>query len=172
MEQRLINYAKAAYELGIESCDLFEPINLIEGSPELTALYKDLSVAKKDRQDITLDIASSCHWSDKVKNFLAFLSSGTDILRLSEISDGIDRLKAAETDVLDARLFCVHPPTDSQKEQIERYLMNRFHKGSVNLHIEIHEDLIGGFVLVAGGITINRSMQRTAFQLERVLKFR
>ena len=172
MEQRLINYAKAAYELGITSEMLEEPREVIDGSAELKRLYADASVVRADKEEVTSDLARSCGWDKHVRNFLMFLSGTAYILRLADICDQMDRLRAKDEDVLDARLYCVHPPTDEQRDRLEKYLLDRFGGTSINLHIEVHTDLIGGFVIRVGDVTINRSMQRTAIQLGRVLKFK
>ncbi|MCR4841826.1 MAG: ATP synthase F1 subunit delta [Eubacterium sp.] len=169
MKQRQVNYAVAAYELGIPYAALCEARDIIEDSPELHALMSDRSVCGRDKEAVIGRIADRMGAEDSLKNFLMYLCRYNDIYSLPNICKAYDAHAARCEDVLNATLFCVNPPNDEQVERFKSFLRTKTQREKVNINIEIHPDLIGGFVLQAGDITYDRSIRGAVLQMKETL---
>ena len=169
VKQRLINYAKAAYQLGITSKKLENFLGILEESQELVTFLKDRSVIVKDKQAVVSRICESYGEDDKVRRFLLYLTGVSDIIELPAIVEAVDDYMREREFVLEARLYCVTKPTQETEDDIAKFLLKYFHKEYVHIDIEIHEDLIGGFVLRVGDITFDRSIRSAMIRMKRML---
>lgn len=167
VKQHMVNYAVAAYELGITRDMLYDVSVAVNSSPELKEILANPSICHDTKEAIMAKISDALGEPAHVKHFLMYLCRYDDISELDGITAAYDKYANRKNGVLPANLYCVTPPTESQEEQIRDFLRRKFHREEVDLEVEIHKDLIGGFVLKTGDVTYDRSVRGAMLQMAR-----
>ena len=161
MTQTSINYATVLYELEI-------PTEVINETKEIFCktdeLYKSLisPVVSKDSKDSIIEKV----FPKEIHNFLKVLCHYNSMNYIYEIFDEYKAIVYEKNGILPATLEYVEQPDDRQKKGIENYLCKMFGKDKVELECVHRPELIGGFVIKAGGFVIDRSVLGKIQQLQ------
>ncbi len=161
MTQTSINYATVLYELGI-------PKEIVDETKEIfyttDMLYKSLisPIVSKDSKDIIIEKV----FPKEMHNFLKVLCHYNSMDYIYEIFDEYKAITYEKNGILPATLEYVVEPNESQKKGIEDYLCKRFGKDKVELQCIHKPELIGGFVIKAGDVMIDRSVIGKIEQLQ------
>ncbi len=161
MTQTSINYATVLYELEIPKEVISETEEIFNKTDEL---YKSLisPVVSKDSKDIIIEKV----FPKEMHNFLKVLCHYNSMNYIYEIFYEYKAITYEKNGVLPATLEYVVQPSEQQRKGIENYLCKKFGKDKVELNCIHRPELIGGFVINAGGFTIDRSVLGKIQQLQ------
>lgn len=154
MTQKANNYARAIYELGINSADLGEVRDIFSENPELEEALRDPSVPDGAKHNIIDKI-----FPKATLNFLKLLSDNGGIGLIYEICDAYEALRAEADGVLKAELIYCTPPTEEQIEGIKRRIAKLWGKSKIDLKLTRDTDIIGGFIIRSGDEEIDHSIR-------------
>ena len=161
MTQTSINYATVLYELEIPKEIIDETERIFT---ENDILYKSLlsPIVSKNSKDNIIDRV----FPKEMHNFLKALCHYNSIDYIYEIFDEYKTITYEKNGILPATLEYVVEPDKNQKQGIENYLCHKFGKDKVELNCIYKPELIGGFVINAGDVEIDRSVKGRIEQLQ------
>lgn len=161
MTQTSINYATVLYELGIPEEIVNETKRIFK---ENDILFKSLvsPVVSKDSKDNIIDKVFPL----EMHNFLKVLCHYNSMDYIYEIFDEYKAITYEKKGILPATLEYVVEPDKNQKQGIEAYLSKRFGKDKVELKCVHKPELIGGFIINAKDVEIDRSVKGKIKQLQ------
>lgn len=160
------NYARALYELGIGEESIRKSERLAESSELMRALGSPV-VSKKAKHRIVDKV-----FPKEMHNFVKLLCDYGSVCYIPQIFKAYDAYVDECHDVLTARLVCVVPPDDAQKEKMKEFIRKKFGKQHVKMEIVQDDSLIGGFILKVMDVEYDWStrgrMERLASHLKRM----
>ena len=89
--------------------------------------------------------------------------------QLPEIFDAYDLYAAKQNQIMHAALSYVTPPTGQQLDGMKNFLKKKYHMSDVIIDMKEDKNLIGGFILNAGGEEYDYSFRGRFNKLEQQL---
>lgn len=164
MTQIAEQYGKVLYELKISQADVEAMWKAFEDVPVLMAVLDNPVLEKYKKHSIIEKV-----FPESLHNFLKMVSDHKRTSRIKEIREAWKTCVRQEEHILAATLYCVHDPNEEQREQMNKFVKNRFGAVGVELTVIHQPELIGGFVLCVGDREFDWSLQGRIRQLEQRL---
>jgi F-type H+-transporting ATPase subunit delta len=165
-------YAVAIFEVANESNDLANWSKALVAAKDLLIddqVMKFLAIptlTDDEKLSFLLDLLKTV--TDKSSVFAGGHKQGTNALKLlleyrrisvlPEIAEHFDKLKSNAENMIDVTMTSVVPLSSAEQKVITTALKERFGR-EIHLQTEINENLIGGVIIRAGDIVIDRSMR-------------
>jgi F-type H+-transporting ATPase subunit delta len=128
----------------------------IDGAADLGAMLENPEVETGVKSRVLAEIAAGS--DELVVNFVRLVAEKGRAAELGEIADELDKLVAAEEQILDVELTTAHELTDEEFGRI----LGRIEAQSgrkVQASRQVDPDLIGGIVLQAGSMRLDASVR-------------
>lgn len=164
MTQTSINYAKVLYELKIPETAITQTKEIFNATTQLPVALKSPIVSLKEKYNVIEKV-----FPKEMHSFLKVVCKNQDIERINEIIDAYKKYTDDIKGVLTATLSYVTMPDEKQVARMKAFLKGKFSKNDVELQFVKKPELIGGFVIEAGGYEIDRSVQGKIKQLQQKL---
>lgn len=164
MTQTAINYAKVLYELQIPDAVIEEADKCFKETPELLHALANPAIPLKEKYAVIERL-----FTDRMKNFIKTVCKNGRMRQINEIFDVYQKYSKDKRSILEATLFYVTEPTKEQEEKFRAFLKKKYGCQSVELSLQKNRELIGGFVLSAGGREFDWSVRGRMKQLEQKL---
>lgn len=157
-------YAKAVFSLALErellasvAQDLVSIAELIAESEDFGGFFTDPTIEPADRHK-GIDALLKGKGSDLTLQFLHFLVDKTRITALPEICDAFDAMHDEHMGIQKVRVVSARPLADAQIAAMKERLSKRFER-TVEAKLEIDQDLIAGFIVIAGDTVLDYSIK-------------
>lgn len=146
MAETTNNYAEVLYELGISGEAVRETEEIFRCVPEVKEILENPVVAFEKKERIISRI-----FPGEIQNFLKVVCRHRKIDKIEEIIEVYKSCSMKKRNILQAVMYYVTEPGEEQKAGIRKFLAGEFSADEVQLVLIEKKDLIGGFVLQAGG---------------------
>lgn len=157
-------YAKAVFSLALErellasvAEDLTSIAALLEESEDFNGFFTDPTIEPANRHkgvDVLLDGKANA----LTLQFLHFLVDKNRIIALPDICAAFDAMHDDHMGVQKVRVVSARPLADDQVVAMKERLSKRFER-TIEAKLEIDEDLIAGFIVVAGDLVLDYSIK-------------
>ena len=146
MTETTNNYAEVLYELGISEEAVRDTKEIFKSVPKVKELLENPVVPFSQKERV-----SSRIFPVEIQNFLKVVCRHHKIDKIEEIIEVYKSYSLKKKNILKAVLYYVTEPGEEQKAGIRKFLAGEFSADEVQLILIEKKDLIGGFVLQAGG---------------------
>lgn len=146
MTETTNNYAEVLYELGISEEAVRDTKEIFKSVPKVKELLENPVVAFSQKERVISRI-----FPGEIQNFLKVVCRHHKIDKIEEIIEVYKSYSLKKKNILKAVLYYVTEPGEEQKAGIRKFLAGEFSADEVQLILIEKKDLIGGFVLQAGG---------------------
>ncbi len=157
-------YAVALYELGVDKNDIDQARAMIAQTPELQKVLACPVVTLKQKLACVDRL-----FPESIRAFMKVVCTHQRSALLEDIFEAYAAYADQMSGVLRAVLRCVTRPGEGQLEGMRCRLCRRFGVNDVRIDIENDPSLIGGFIIEAGGYTMDYSIRGRFDQLEQKL---
>lgn len=164
MTQTSVNYSRVLADLSVPVNDLRRAVELMRGTPELTQALKSPLISRAKKEKIIDRV-----FPESVRNFLKVACLHERTGQIEEIFECYEEYLRRNEGILRAGLICVTPPTEAQLQGMREFLCRSFHKSDVTFDIRRDPALLGGFILKAGDIEYDYSLDGRMKRLRRQL---
>lgn len=164
MTQTAISYARALYELEIPKNDIQQSKEILSVTDELYESLVSPVISYKEKEAVIDRV-----FPETLKAFFKVLCRNQSICCINDIFEAYKEYTYKKENILAAKLYYVERPDKEQEKQLINYLAKRFNKDKVELEYISSPKLIGGFVIEAGGIRIDESIQGKLNRLQQKL---
>lgn len=162
--QKTYNYARALYALSVPEKAIKTASECLTSSRELRTVLESPLVPQKDKDRVIRRIFPREMW-----NFMGYLCKHGMAARSQEIFQVYADYAKQKNGNLDAVLYYVTMPDDSQLDGIKAFLKKRFHVSEISISLQEKPELIGGFLLRAGDREYDWSVKGRIEQLAQRL---
>lgn len=169
MTETALTYGTVLYELSVSEDMAEEASLLLERSRELREVLTSPVVSARKKDIIIEKVFKSPEFSDIMRRFLKKACNAGCIGQMKDITNRRKHLSQETHGIMDAEIYYVTLPNETQLEGIKAFLCRSCHKKDVNLHLVLNPDLIGGFVLKAGDIEYDYSLKGRLDKLTRAV---
>lgn len=146
MTETTNNYAEVLYELGISEEAVRDTKEIFKSVPKVKELLENPVVAFSQKERVISRI-----FPGEMQNFLKVVCRHHKIDKIEEIIEAYKSYSLKKKNILKAVLYYVTEPGEEQKAGIRKFLAGEFSADEVQLVLIEKKELIGGFVLQAGG---------------------
>ena len=146
MTETTNNYAEVLYELGISEEAVRDTKEIFKSVPKVKELLESPVVPFSQKERVISRI-----FPGEIQNFLKVVCRHHKIDKIEEIIEVYKSYSLKKKNILKAVLYYVTEPGEEQKAGIRKFLAGEFSADEVQLILIEKKDLIGGFVLQAGG---------------------
>ncbi|MFT5129972.1 MAG: F-type H+-transporting ATPase subunit delta [Rhodothermales bacterium] len=157
-------YAKAVFSLALErellasvAEDLTSIAKLLAESEDFGGFFTDPTIEPFDRHQ-GIDALLKGKASELTLQFLHFLVDKTRIVTLPEICAAFEAMHDDYMGIQKVRVVSARPLADEQVESLKARLSKRFDR-SIEAKLEVDEDLIAGFIVIAGDSVLDYSIK-------------
>ena len=146
MTETTNNYAEVLYGLDISKEAVRDTEELFRSVPKVKELLENPVVSFAQKERIISRI-----FPGEIQNFLKVVCRHHKIDGIEEIIEAYKSYSLKKRKILKAELYYVTEPGEEQQAGIRKFLAGKFSADEVQLVLIEKKDLIGGFVLQAGG---------------------
>lgn len=146
MTETTNNYAEVLYELGISEEAVRDTKEIFKSVPKVKELLENPVVAFSQKERVISRI-----FPGEMQSFLKVVCRHHKIDKIEEIIEAYKSYSLKKKNILKAVLYYVTEPGEEQKAGIRKFLAGEFSADEVQLVLIEKKELIGGFVLQAGG---------------------
>ena len=169
MMQQAMNNAKVLYQLSVSREDVETAEQLYHMESELKKVLADPTVTLKKKEHIIEQVFSLTELSDPLRNFLKVICAHRQIDELDDIFEAYYEYWDEMHDILRAELSYAEKPEQTELEQAEKFLMNKYPGKQFVFNEKIDENLLGGILIRVGHEEYDWSYCGMLNQLERKL---
>ena len=164
MTRTAINYGTALYQLrpSQEAVETMEA--LFQACPQLAEALDNPTVTRASKHRVVERLFPRELW-----NFGKVVSDHRRARELTDMTEAYRDCLRREQKVLPAELLCVTEPSEEQKEGFRQLLQREYQVQKVELTVRKAPELIGGFLLRAGGREYDWSLRGRMRQMEQTL---
>ena len=145
MTQAAINYAEVLYELAIPEQVILETKDIFEKSAPLREALENPVVKFKEKSAVIDRI-----YPAEIRSFLKVLCKYQSLPEIFDIMREYKRIVSEHNNVVEAVLMYVAEPDSKQIEQMKEFVKRAYGCSKVELKLEQHKELLGGFILTVG----------------------
>lgn len=160
-------YAAVLYELAYPKKAIEETREILKTNPVLTETLMNPTIPEREKRNVIERI-----FPQEMKNFLKTVCKNQRMNLISDIFAAFDRYCDRQDGILNAQILCVQPPAKEQQDKIETFLKKKYGAAQVRFTITRAPELLGGFILRAGGEEYDRSLKGRLKRLEEKLTWR
>lgn len=164
MTQKTYNYAKALYALSVSGEAVSVSEERLKSSKELRKVLENPLVSDEEKDRVIQRI-----FPEEIWNFMKYLCRKGMVGRSQEIFQLCAEYARKKERILEAVLYYVTKPDQEQLDGIRKFLKHRFHASQVTVSLVEKPELMGGFLLQAGGREYDWSVKGRIEQLTRRL---
>lgn len=146
MTETTTNYAEVLYELGVSDKAVAETEDIFKNVSEVKKVLENPVIPFEKKERVIDRI-----FAGEMQSFLKVVCRHHRIDRIEEIIHAYQEYSRKQKRILEAVLYYVTEPGEEQKAGIRKFLAGEFSVDEVKLILIEKKDLIGGFVLQAGG---------------------
>lgn len=161
------NYAKVLYQLSVQSESIENAENTLKVCPELFKALCSPVLQAENKYRIIDKV-----FPEDIRNFIKVICKNGRMSQIFDIFSEYRNWYNFENEILEAKLYYVAEPTAQQQERLKRFLMKKFGVKEVKLILTAKPELIGGFIIEAGGREFDRSIKSKLDALNRKLVWR
>lgn len=169
MMQQAMNNAKVLYQLSVSREDVETAEQLYHMESELKKVLADPTVTLKKKEHIIEQVFSLTELSELLRNFLKVICAHRQIDELDDIFEAYYEYWDEMHDILRAELSYAEKPEQTELEQAEKFLMNKYPGKQFVFNEKIDENLLGGILIRVGHEEYDWSYCGMLNQLERKL---
>lgn len=167
MTQRVINYAKALFDLSISEECVQRTKDIICLNSELFDALSNPAVKKSEKHAVIEAI-----FDKEVRSFLKVLCDNDCFDMINAIFSQYELNVMNSKNIIKAKLTFVTEPDQSEIEKIKQFVCNKYKKAEVYLELKEDASLLGGFILSVNGTEYDKSIQGTLSSLRKNLVWR
>ena len=164
MKNSTCNYAKVLCELSVSQESISESQEILRENPQLLEVLSSPVIPPEKKYTVVDRI-----FPDDIKNFIKVVCKNGRITDIFDIFSEYKNYYNREKGIVEANLYYVEKPTDEQQEKLKKFVKKRLNAKEVVLNITESPQLIGGFVIEAGGHRFDRSVKSKLNALNRKL---
>ncbi|HIT05620.1 MAG TPA: ATP synthase F1 subunit delta [Candidatus Scybalocola faecipullorum] len=164
MAQTANNYAVTLYELSIPKEAIQASRELISAVPQLVKVLSNPLVQFHQKEAVIDRL-----FPKEMTAFFKVVCKKNRAAQLPEIFDAYDLYAAKQNQIMHAALSYVTPPTGQQLDGMKNFLKKKYHMSDVIIDMKEDKNLIGGFILNAGGEEYDYSFRGRFNKLEQQL---
>lgn len=169
MMQQAMNNAKVLYQLSVSREDVETAEQLYHMESELKKVLADPTVTLKKKEHIIEQVFSLTELSELLRNFLKVICAHRQIDELDDIFEAYYEYWDEMHNILRAELSYAEKPEQTELEQAEKFLMNKYPGKQFVFNEKMDENLLGGILIRVGHEEYDWSYCGMLNQLERKL---
>ena len=158
------NYAKVLCELSVSQESISEAQEIFRESPQLLKVLSSPVISPEKKFTVVDRI-----FPKDIKNFIKVVCKNGRITDIFDIFSEYKNCYNREKGIVEANLYYVEKPTEEQQEKLKKFVKKRLSAKEVVLSMTESPQLIGGFVIEAGGHRFDRSVKSKLNALNRKL---
>lgn len=159
------NYAKALYELEIPRTDISDAEETVRKTSELAEILANPAVSREEKHRVINAV-----FPKSTHNFINYLCDRSHSKMLLDIIKAYYEYSDKQQGIIHAQLTCVDPPDEERLQKIKAFICKSFNGTDAVIDIELDKNLIGGFILTAGGIEFDRSLRSRLMGIKNSMK--
>ena len=145
MLQKVVEYAKQLFRMGVPKSVIEETSRIFEVLPETAGQLSDATIPLEKRMSIIDSI-----FPTEVRDTLKVLCHDGLVGIWTEVAEEYERISNEESTKLKVHLRYVTKPEEEQLKRIREFVYNKYHSRNIEVVLEEDESLGGGFVLEVG----------------------
>ena len=145
MLQKVVEYAKQLFRMGVPKSVIEETSRIFEVLPETAGQLSDATIPLEKRMSIIDSI-----FPTEVRDTLKVLCHDGLVSTWTEVAEEYEKISNEESTKLKVRLRYVTKPEEEQLKRIREFVYNKYHSRNIEVVLEEDESLGGGFVLEVG----------------------
>lgn len=145
MLQKVVEYAKQLFRMGVPKSVIEETSRIFEVLPETAGQLSDATIPLEKRMSIIDSI-----FPTEVRDTLKVLCNDGLLSAWGEVAEEYERISNEESTKLKVHLRYVTKPEEEQLKRIREFVYNKYHSRNIEVVLEEDESLGGGFVLEVG----------------------
>ena len=145
MLQKVVEYAKQLFRMGVPKSVIEETSRIFEVLPETAGQLSDATIPLEKRMSIIDSI-----FPTEVRDTLKVLCHDGLVGIWTEVAEEYERISNEEFTKLKVHLRYVTKPEEEQLKRIREFVYNKYHSRNIEVVLEEDESLGGGFVLEVG----------------------
>ena len=145
MLQKVVEYAKQLFRMGVPKSVIEETSRIFEVLPETAGQLSDATIPLEKRMSIIDSI-----FPTEVRDTLKVLCHDGFVGIWTEVAEEYERISNEESTKLKVHLRYVTKPEEEQLKRIREFVYNKYHSRNIEVVLEEDESLGGGFVLEVG----------------------
>lgn len=161
MTQTAINYAKALHELNISRESMNAVKELLENVPAICEVLEAPVIPKEEKKRAVDRI-----FPEEVRAFIKLLCDYDRADQLNNICEAYETEYRRIHHILKAEVYSAKPLADEKKQEIEKFLQEKYPDMTYQLSYEVKKKLMGGTVIKAGNMEYDNSYEGRLHQLE------
>lgn len=166
-------YARAIFEIADQNrtqekwLRVLENLAVISENSIVSSLLKDRTISGQDMAKIFIEISKK-FLDDFSRNFILTLASHKRLELLPEIKVLYQKMCAEKENKVAVQFLSAIPLAEEQQRSFKE-LLEKYWAKTVEIHYEIDNNLIGGFVAKAGNYIIDASLKRQLANLKEAM---
>lgn len=161
MTQTAINYAKALHQLNISRESMQRVKAIIEAVPAVCEVLEAPVVPKEEKHRVADRI-----FPKETQSFIKLLCDYDRADQLANICEAYETEYRRIHHILKAEIYSAKPLGDEKKQEIEKFIQDKYPNMTYQLSYNIEKKLMGGTKIVAGNMEYDNSYEGRLHQLE------
>lgn len=167
-------YAKAAFAYAVAEgqlkrwSDMLQTVAFAVMDPQMMLLLKNPQFTREQIYDLVLDICGKV-LDEHGRNFIRLLIDNQRLTLMPEIATLYETYRAEYEKTITVQVTSVYPINNGLREKLTQVLQKRLQR-KVSLECDIDTSLIGGAVIRAGDLVIDRSVRYQLAKLRHELE--
>lgn len=161
MTQTAINYAKALHELNISRESMRTVEEIIKTVPTVSEVLEAPIIPKEEKRRVVDRI-----FPEETRSFIKLLCDYDRANQLLNICEAYEEQYRRIHHILKAEVYSAKPLGDEKKQEIEKFLQEKYPDMTCQLSYEIEKKLMGGTLIKAGNMEYDNSYEGRLHQLE------
>ena len=161
MTQTAINYAKALHELNISRESMRTVEEIIKTVPTVSEVLEAPIISKEEKRRVTDRV-----FPEETRSFIKLLCDYDRADQLLNICEAYEIEYRRIHHILKAEIYSAKPLGDEKKQEIEKFLQEKYPDMTCQLSYEIEKKLMGGTLIKAGNMEYDNSYEGRLHQLE------
>lgn len=167
MTQRVINYAKALFDLDISEECVQKTKDIICQNSELFDALSNPAIKKSEKHAVIDAI-----FDKQVRSYLKVICDNDCFEMINDIFNQYELIVLDSKNIINAKLTFVTKPNQDEIDKIKQFVCNKYKKAEVYLELKEDSSLLGGFILSVNGTEYDKSIQGTLSSLRKNLVWR
>lgn len=158
MSDQAERFAVVLYELGIPADLVEETAKIFRENGELAEVFKSPAVPLEKKHRILAKIFKEPEFSPLLLHFLEKACDDGCIIWMEDIYKCWIKVSQERKGIMEAELYCVTKPDEKQAGEMKSFLLKKYGKQELLLHIIHKPELMGGFLLKVGDVEYDFSL--------------
>ena len=169
MTEQAGKFAVVLYELAVPAEMIGKAGEVFRGTPELAKTLASPVIPEQKKHRVLELVFTEPEYSRVFLHFLDKVCDDGCITEMDDIFKAWLSYKRQQEGILEAELFYVTKPDESQISQFKEFLCKKYHKNDVIFCTVNRPELLGGFVLKVGDMEYDDSLAGRMKKLRRAV---